>query len=196
MLAVVLERAVAMPWELRRRQNPPDRSRGHLEGRAEFKRSPGYAGQRKKGRTGHGCIQYSLYTYRTLIKEGGKATRELGERALLEWGETEYFGPFAGMTTRNAINRLKKDASMSAWAYAGHLGNKLYKGHYYALSSNGAASKAYPEGLISNGNMDQAIADTVEITMDPTTTLTAYPGHARLQRRSARQCAMARPYTG
>lgn len=35
---------------------------------------------------------------------------------------------------------------MSAWAYAGHLGNKLYKGHYYALSSNGAASKAYPEG--------------------------------------------------
>ena len=31
-LGCLLGAAVAMPWELRRRQNPPDRSRGHLEG--------------------------------------------------------------------------------------------------------------------------------------------------------------------
>lgn len=108
-------------------------------------------------------IPYILTEY--LIKEGGKASRELGERALSEWGMTEYFEPFAGMTTRNVVNRLRKNGSMSTWAYAGHLGNKLYKGHYYALSSNGAASKAYPEGLVSNGDIERAIADTIEITM-------------------------------
>jgi ADP-ribosylglycohydrolase len=100
-----------------------------------------------------------------LLKENGKASRELGERALMEWGSTEYFEPFAGMTTRNVVNRLNRIDKMDMWSYIGHLGNKLYKGHYYALSSNGAASKAYPEGLLSNGNIERAIEETVEITM-------------------------------
>lgn len=85
-------------------------------------------------------IPYILTEY--LLKEGGKASKELGERALMEWGRTEYFAPFAGMTTRNVVNRLNQEEHMDMWSYIGHLGNKLYKGHYYALSSNGAASKA------------------------------------------------------
>lgn len=100
-----------------------------------------------------------------LLREKGKVSRELGERALLEWGKTEYFEPFAGMTTRNVVNRLNQNDKMDMWSYIGHLGNKLYKGHYYALSSNGAASKAYPTGLLSHGDIEKAIEDTVEITM-------------------------------
>lgn len=100
-----------------------------------------------------------------LIKADGKPSKELGEQALSEWGKTEYFKPFAGMTTRNVVNRLNEEKQMDMWSYIGHLGNKLYKGHYYALSSNGAASKAYPEGLFSNGDVEKAIADTVELTM-------------------------------
>ncbi len=100
-----------------------------------------------------------------LLKTGGKASRKTGEEALMEWGRTEYFEPFAGMTTRNVVNRLNQNDKMDLWSYIGHLGNKLYKGHYYALSSNGAASKAYPEGLLSGGDVERAIADTVEITM-------------------------------
>lgn len=100
-----------------------------------------------------------------IIKAGGKCTKNVGEEALKEWGKTEYFGPFAGMTTRNVVNALNQDGSMSLWAYSGHLGTKLYKGHYYALSSNGAASKAYPAGLLSHGNLEKAITDTVELTM-------------------------------
>ena len=92
-------------------------------------------------------------------------SKELGERTLIEWGKTEYFKPFAGMTTKNVVNRLNKNDKMDLWAYIGNLGNKLYKGHYYALSSNGAASKAYPEGLISNGDIERAICDAVELTM-------------------------------
>ena len=49
--------------------------------------------------------------------------------------------------------------------FAGRLGTKLYKSHYYALSSNGAASKAYPAGLLSKGDIDKAIENTVELTM-------------------------------
>ena len=60
------------------------------------------------------------------------------------------------------MNRQKK---MNTWDYIGHLGNKLFKGHYYALSSNGAAVKAYPAGLLSNGNVDKAIENAVEIAI-------------------------------
>lgn len=108
-------------------------------------------------------IPYVLTEY--LIKEKGKASKKLGERALAEWGKTEYFVPFAGMTTRNVVNRLNQESHMDMWSYIGHLGNKLYKGHYYALSSNGAASKAYPAGLFSGGDVEKAIRDAVELTM-------------------------------
>ena len=122
------------------------------------------AGGRKAGQiTDAFSIPYILTKH--LLQEEGKASRKVGEEALLEWGEAEYFEPFAGMTTRNVVKRLKQDDSMGTWAYAGRLGTKLYKSHYYALSSNGAASKAYPAALLSNQNMLKAVEDTVELTM-------------------------------
>ena len=132
----------------------------------EFKTPPSdtLARGRKAGQVTD-AFSIPYYLTKHLLAEGGKASREVGERALLEWGETEYFVPFAGMTTRNVVNRLKQNQSMGTWEYAGRLGTKLYKSHYYALSSNGAACKAYPEGLLSHGDIDKAIQDTVEITM-------------------------------
>lgn len=132
----------------------------------EFKTPPEdvLARGRKAGQvTDAFSIPYILTEH--LIDEKGQASKKLGEEALIEWGKTEYFEPFAGMTTRNVVNRLNQNDKMDMWSYIGHLGNKLYKGHYYALSSNGAASKAYPEGLFSNGDIEKAICDTVEITM-------------------------------
>ncbi|MGI6713340.1 MAG: ADP-ribosylglycohydrolase family protein [Bacillota bacterium] len=100
-----------------------------------------------------------------LINSDGKASRQLGGSALLEWGKSEWFAPFAGMTTRKVINRLNEVHSMGAWDYAGHLGNKLFKGHYYALSSNGAGVKAYPAGLLHPDDLTNTIEDTIELTM-------------------------------
>lgn len=108
-------------------------------------------------------IPYVLTNH--LLNAGGKASRKLGEEALLEWGQSEWFGPFAGMTTRKVVNRLNEDHSLGTWAYAGQLGNKLFKGHYYALSSNGAAVKAYPVGLLNPDNVEKTIEDTIELTM-------------------------------
>lgn len=104
---------------------------------------------------------------KNVLKNSGSFSTELAQQALMEWASHgEWFEPFAGMTTRKAINRLKEDkGKMSDWAYAGHLGNKLFKGHYYALSSNGAATKAFPMGLFNPGDLDKAIDDTIAVTM-------------------------------
>ena len=59
-------------------------------------------------------IPYILTEY--LLKAEGKASKELGQKALMEWGDTEYFEPFAGMTTRSVINRLREDDKMGTWA--------------------------------------------------------------------------------
>ena len=99
-----------------------------------------------------------------IVQADGKITREIAMESLLEWGDTEYFEPFAGMTTRKAIIEMNRQKKMNTWDYIGHLGNKLFKGHYYALSSNGAAVKAYPAGLFSNGNVDKAIAVEIAIS--------------------------------
>ena len=108
-------------------------------------------------------IPYMLTT--AIVQADGKITREIAMESLLEWGDTEYFEPFAGMTTRKAIIEMNRQKKMNTWDYIGHLGNKLFKGHYYALSSNGAAVKAYPAGLFSNGNVDKAIENAVEIAI-------------------------------
>ena len=104
------------------------------------------------------------YLCEELISNGGKASIELGRNALRKWGKSEYFR-FAGMTTKKVVNALNDSETTDLWAYSGHLGNKLFKGHYYALSSNGSACKAFVSGLAHPGDTDGAIRDCVEITM-------------------------------
>ena len=119
---------------------------------------------RQKGQvTDAFSIPYILSKH--LLAAGGQPDRLLAQEALAEWGKAEWFSPFAGMTTRKVVNRINQDSGQEMWSYSGHLGNKLFKGHYYALSSNGAAVKAYPAGLLHPGDPNAAILDTVELTM-------------------------------
>lgn len=104
------------------------------------------AWRRKKGQvTDAFSIPYILL--KMMLATGGYFDRELGKKALLEWGLSEWYEPFAGMTTRKVVKQLINDESIGTWEYAGHLGNKLFKSHYYALSSNGSAIKAWPVAL-------------------------------------------------
>lgn len=125
---------------------------------------------------------------------GGRASTELAQEALRAWGETEWFAPFAGMTTRKAVNRLRDETKMSQWAYSGILGSKLFKGHYYALSSNGAAVKAYVPALFHPNDVDAAIRDTVELTMashdDPFSISGACAVSAAISRALAPACTL------
>lgn len=119
---------------------------------------------RKKGQvTDAFSISYILGKHLQAAK--GRASTQLGVEALKEWGESEWFEPFAGMTTRKVINRLKQESKIGSWAYSGILGSKLFKGHYYALSSNGAATKAYIAALYNPGNIDKTIEDTLRLTL-------------------------------
>lgn len=156
-----------MRWEQLQRPSPPDRSKRSLAGRVEsFRNRKRRTGERTgKPGPGDGCIQYTLHADKCNMQADGKITRKIAMESLLEWGDTEYFEPFAGMTTRKAIIEMNRQKKMNTWDYIGHLGNKLFKGHYYALSSNGAAVKAYPAGLFSNGNVDKAIENAMEIAI-------------------------------
>ena len=102
---------------------------------------------------------------RHLLAAQGQVSKKLGEDVLREWGKSEWFQPFAGMTTRKVVKRLFEDDRQEMWSYSGHLGNKLFKSHYYALSSNGAAVKAWPIGLLHPADEESAIGDTLEATL-------------------------------
>ena len=81
-------------------------------------------------------------------------------------GDTEYFEPFAGMTTRNVVKRLKQDESMGTWAYAGRLGNQNYtKAIIMHCLPMVRQAKPIRRRLIKGGDMDKAVEDTVELTM-------------------------------
>lgn len=111
------------------------------------------------------AFSIAYYLTESIIENNGKADRKTGENALIEWGNSEFFDAFAGMTTRKVVKRLNDRKKTSEWDRICSLGNTLFKGNYYALSSNGAACKAYPAGLLHPGNIDAAIADAVELTM-------------------------------
>lgn len=140
-----------------------DRFGGRVE---DFQTPPedNLAAGRAKGQvTDAFSIPYVLCGH--LLAQQGEISRALAERALREWGESEWYAPFAGMTTRKVVKRLREDHNQELWSYAGQLGSTLFKSHYYALSSNGAAVKAWPAALLHPGDIDAAIGDTVELTM-------------------------------
>lgn len=132
----------------------------------EFKAPPPYVPARGR-RAGQITDAFSIpyFLLNEILEQDSQITRQTAKQALKKWGKSEYFEPFAGMTTRKAVKRLNDSEQMSDWEFAGHLGNKLFKGHYYALSSNGAACKAFPAGLLSRGELDAAIEYAVEISM-------------------------------
>ena len=103
---------------------------------------------------------------RQIVRRGAVDARA-GIDALLEWSEDpDVFERFAGMTTKKVIRQLRESAgSMNYWEYAGRLGNRLFKSHFYALSSNGAVVKAFVPGILNPGNPDQAIQDAITICM-------------------------------
>lgn len=101
------------------------------------------------------------------IVRRGEVDARAGVDALLEWSaDADVFERFAGMTTKKVIRQLNDAAgTMNYWEYAGRLGNKLFKSHFYALSSNGAAVKAFVPGILNPGDPDRAIREAMTICM-------------------------------
>lgn len=100
-----------------------------------------------------------------LVQNGWGLTRETAAKGLATWGNDEdLLQRFGGLTTKKVVNRLLHgEERMDYWQYSGQLGNKLYKTHYYALSTNGAATKAILVPLVVD--KEQLVDATVELTM-------------------------------
>ena len=98
------------------------------------------------------CFSILFYLLNEIVENKGSITKEISIESLLKWADTDYFH-FAGMTTRKTIEGLREVGEEDAWAFAGRLGVKLYKGHYYALSSNGSL-KSWASALFNYKQQD------------------------------------------
>ena len=90
-----------------------------------------------------------------MVANGGKASQEAAERALVKWFSVPQFGRFAGPTTKAAVEALMGKAQEPSGTPAFVPAVQNNKG------TNGAAMKAAPLALFSGGDLDRAIADTV-----------------------------------
>jgi ADP-ribosylglycohydrolase len=86
-----------------------------------------------------------------IIERGGDVTAEDMAKALLRWSEDEeYFPRFAGPSTKGGLERLRDGADPRTSGSAGRLTSEG--------TSNGAAMRIAPAGLIHPGDVDAAVA--------------------------------------
>jgi len=140
--------AMGAPTEMRTTQQIIEYFGGPVR---EFKEPPSdtFSRGRKPGQvTDDFSLAYFLA--KSIVKHSGKLNFDVVKEALLEWGNTEeYFVPFAGPTTRAAIEKLKGNV----------VKDKDEIVNYNATATNGSAMKIFPVGLLNPGNVEQAIQD-------------------------------------
>lgn len=107
--------------------------------------------------TGRATDDFGLayYTAKAIVKHGGAINDEVAKEALLTWSETSYYDQ-AGPTTRAAVARMRgEDVPVTGVVTACD----------NSKASNGSAMKIGPVGLVSGGDIDKAIEDTIVICM-------------------------------
>ncbi|MEG2263879.1 MAG: ADP-ribosylglycohydrolase family protein [Acinetobacter sp.] len=115
-----------------------------------------YAGGRAAGQiTDDSSLTFFLCN--AYLQNHGLMTVELAAQTMLKWSESEYFPRFAGPATKNAVERLRKGE------------NPLIVGRHGDISmggtTNGAAMKISPAGLMHPGNLDASIEDAILICL-------------------------------
>ena len=99
-----------------------------------------------------------LYLTKHILKENAPLSEGLAFNALQEWeGCTHSCFRFADPTSQYIISGKETQNRL--------VRRMLWKGSYFCLSTNGIAIKAFPLGLLSGGNVDQAIANTCSICL-------------------------------
>lgn len=94
-------------------------------------------------------------TAEAIIKSNGVITDQCAKNALLNWSSTPYIR-LAGPTTIAAIEKLKGIETPTKYDFLSVDNSK---------GSNGSAMKIAPAGLISNGNIDNAINNAIILCM-------------------------------
>lgn len=146
--------AMGAPTEMRTTQQIIDYFGGPVK---EFKEPPAdtFARGRKPGQvTDDFSLAYFLAE--AIIKHNGKLDFDVVKDSLLNWGNTdEYFIPFAGPTTRAAIEKLKGNEVKAKDEIV----------NFNSTATNGCAMKIFPVGVLNPENIDKAIEDAATVSM-------------------------------
>lgn len=110
---------------------------------------------------------------RALVETDGDLTVEAAAKALLKWSEYEKFYPRnAGPTTQYVIEELKQGKDPVEVGLAG--------GTYGRGTSNGAAMRVAPAGLVNPGNLDGAVKTAITMCAPSHANQIAYSGAAAI----------------
>lgn len=123
----------------------------------------------------------AYYIAWAIVRHKGIVTQDAIKEGLLEWaGHDEYFIPFAGPTTRAAINRMRGEAVAPVEGIV----------NFIAQATNGSAMKIFPVGLIHPGDLERAVEDAV------TASLPTHGNHLAISGACAVAAAVSRAMDG
>ncbi len=98
----------------------------------------------------------AYFIARHIVDHDGDINGDIVREALIDWSEhAQFFDRFVGPTTRRAICRFKSEKN----------GNFGGLNAAVRQATNGSGMKISPIGLLNPGNVDQAIADAVTVTL-------------------------------
>ncbi|MDH6363907.1 ADP-ribosylglycohydrolase [Enterococcus sp. PF1-24] len=98
----------------------------------------------------------SYYLMGALIDNQGTFNEKIAQQAIINWGTDErYFDKFAGPTTRAAIENMKQNLPTDIDPFG--LIN------YNSLATNGGAMKTIPLAVAAQGNLETALAYTIDM---------------------------------
>lgn len=99
----------------------------------------------------------AYFTAQTICDNNGEINEKVAIQSLLLWAEhEEYFGKYAGPTTKASIKKLLNETVEETYPFLKY---------NCAKATNGSAMKIGPVGLVRPGNIDRAIEDAVTICL-------------------------------
>lgn len=149
--------AMGAPTEMRTKKQIVEKFGGYVK---DFMKPPEdvFARGRKAGQvTDDFSVAY--YILKAIIKNDGRFNEEIMKEGLLAWSnDEEYFEPFAGPTTRKAVEKMlgKETTTLEDFII-----------NYNGQGTNGSAMRVFPVGLINYKKGYNVISDTI-ISCKPT----------------------------
>ena len=101
----------------------------------------------------------SYYLMKKMLETGGRLDAEIATDIILEWSEDRYYFKFTGPTTKRTVEYIKGIRSGQTMEEPG------VKGNFVGQTTNGAAMKAVPLGILANGNPDEAVRLAVDMSV-------------------------------
>lgn len=106
----------------------------------------------------------SYYIMKKMLENGGKLNAKIATDIVLEWSEDAYYFKFTGPTTKRTVEFIK--SGLPKEKEPGMAGN------FIGQTTNGAAMKAAPLGVLAKGDLEEAVRLAVDMS---------YPTHYNSQ---------------